>query len=64
MERFLKAAEGMVLTDGRTVADCVYLAEAEQAAAWQEVTAEEAARLAPAEAADYEDALRGFGVMI
>lgn len=64
MKRFLKAEDGMVLTDGQTTADCVFLANEEALDTWKEVTPEEAERLMPAEPADYQDALRGFGVML
>ena len=64
MKRFLRAQAGMVLTDGQTTAECVFLADGEDAGTWQEISLEEAALLAPAEAADYQNALRGFGVML
>lgn len=64
MKRFLRAKDGMVLTDGKTTADCVFLAQGEAADTWQEVTPEEAERLLPAEEADLYQALQGFGVIV
>ena len=64
MKRFLKAAEGMVLTNGEIAADGVFLAQGEAAEGWQEVTLEEAARLQQAEEGDLYRALQGFGVIV
>lgn len=64
MKRFLRAKEGMALTDGKHIADCVFLADGTAEGTWQEVTLAETERLRAAEETDFRQALQGFGVMI
>lgn len=62
----LSADDGMMLTNGETVAGVVYLASGAVPADWREVTAEESEVIRrdalDAEDADYQAALQEMGV--
>ena len=67
----LKASDGMVYTDGLSGGKTVYLGEGQSADGWQEVpeqvfyaAVERGETLTDATQADYENALREFGVKL
>lgn len=63
-KRFLKAAEGRLLTNGSICADCVFLSREDTAGNWREVTQQEAALLQEAQEQDYLASLAQFGVIV